>query len=198
MPELPTTRATLLVRLADERDVLAWNQFVAIYAPLVFQLARRRGLQDADAADVTQEVLGSVADAFRRKKFDRSRGTFRGWLFRIARNEVATLQAARARRHQPEGGSAADVRLQQIADSQEPELWEAEYHQRLFAWAKEQVQREVEPSTWQAFRLTALEVQSGQQVAATTGLSVAAVYLAKSRVMKRLREIVQQVDEELE
>lgn len=192
----PPTCQSLLMRLSDGQDRAAWDQFVEIYAPLIYQLAQRRGLQPADAADVVQEVLAAVADAFRRRKFDRSRGLFRGWLLTIARNDVNSFLAARQRRVQPGGGAAALAALGQIADPQEETAWDAEYQQRLFAWAAEQVQREVQPATWQAFWQTTVESRSGQDVAAASNMSVAAVYLAKSRVLKRLRELVRQIDED--
>jgi RNA polymerase sigma factor (sigma-70 family) len=196
MTESPATRQTLLLRLSDPSDRPAWEQFVEVYAPLVFQFARRRGLQDSDAADLVQDVLMRVAGAFRRGTYDRSRGRFRGWLLTIARHETYDWLAARARREQAGGGTAA---LQQLGDVPQPgeaEAWEDDYRERLLAWAAEQVQKEVQPTTWRAFRLTAVEGQSGEQVAAQLGLSVAAVYLAKSRVMKRLRELVSQIDDE--
>jgi RNA polymerase sigma-70 factor (ECF subfamily) len=196
MSESPPTRQTLLLRLGDPSDRRAWEQFVEIYAPLVFQFARRRGLQDSDAADLVQDVLLRVAGAFRRGTYDRSRGKFRGWLLTIARHETYDWLAARARREQAGGGTAALQQLSEIPQPGEAEAWEDDYCERLLAWAAEQVQKEVQPATWRAFRLTAVERQSGEQAAAQLGLSVAAVYLAKSRVMKRLRELVSEIDEE--
>ena len=94
MTDSAPTRQTLLLRLAGGDDRQAWEQFVEIYAPLVFQFARRRGLQDSDAADVVQEVLISVAEAFRRRKYDRSRGAFRGWLLSEAAEDARRLRQA--------------------------------------------------------------------------------------------------------
>jgi RNA polymerase sigma-70 factor (ECF subfamily) len=86
MTEPPVTRPSLLVRLRDPRDGPAWAQFVEVYAPPVYGFARRQGLQDADAADLTQEVLQTVAAAIRRLDYDRGRGSFRGWLFSVVRS----------------------------------------------------------------------------------------------------------------
>src|SRR5438046_2590559 len=88
MNEAPATRASLLVRLRDADDGPAWTQFVELYAPLIYGFAKKSGLQDADAADVTQEVLRAVAGAARRLEYDPNRGTFRGWLFTICRREL--------------------------------------------------------------------------------------------------------------
>src|SRR5881275_2228178 len=107
MSESPTTRPSLLVRLRDARDELAWSQFVEVYAPLVYGYARKHGLQDADAADLTQDVLQSVAGAVRRLDYDPQRGSFRGWLFTVVRNRFRNFLAARGRPGQGSGGTTA-------------------------------------------------------------------------------------------
>jgi RNA polymerase sigma factor (sigma-70 family) len=196
MSDSSTTRQTLLLRLAGGDDRQAWEQFVEIYAPLVFQFARRRGLQESDAADVVQEVLISVADAFRRRKYDRSRGTFRAWLLTVARNEVHDWLTACARRQEPAGGTTAQQALGNVAADADAADWDHDYEERLFAWASDRVKTEVQPATWQAFWQTTIDKRSGQEAAAALGMTVAAVYLAKSRVMKRLRELVHEVDED--
>src|SRR5947209_8705553 len=99
----PTTRPSLLLRLRDAGDREAWAQFVDVYAPLVYRLARRRGLQDADAADLTQDVLQAVSRGVRHLEYDPHRGTFRAWLYTVARNQVHKFLAARQRRGTPGG-----------------------------------------------------------------------------------------------
>ena len=88
MPRSPETRPSLLLRIRDAQDHAAWVEFVEVYAPLVHAYARTRGLQDADAADVTQDVLQAVANHAERFDYDPSRGSFRGWLFRITLNKL--------------------------------------------------------------------------------------------------------------
>src|SRR5918912_3073590 len=97
MTDSPTTQASLLVRLADARDADAWGQFVELYAPPVYAFARRHGLQDADAADLTQDVLRAVSGAFRRGDYDPRRGPFRAWLFTVVRNKLRDFLTARGR-----------------------------------------------------------------------------------------------------
>jgi len=112
MAEAPETRPSLLVRVRDPADGPAWVQFVDIYAPLIYGYARKRGLQDADAADVTQEVLQAVAPAIRRLDYDPRRGSFRGWLFTIVRNELRTFMTRQGRQARGRGDTEALAFLQ--------------------------------------------------------------------------------------
>ncbi|HEV3080980.1 MAG TPA: sigma-70 family RNA polymerase sigma factor [Gemmataceae bacterium] len=196
MAEIPPTRASLLVRLSDPRDGTAWSQFVELYAPLVFGYARKQGLQDADAADLTQDVLVAVAGAIGRLEYDPARGAFRNWLFTIVRYKLSNVRAARANGSRGSGDTAIHDLLNQYPAPETLEKdWQLEWEDRLFAWASEQVRHEVQGTTWQAFWRTAIDGQSGKQVAGALGLSVTAVYNARSRVRARLRAIVQSVQE---
>lgn len=195
MADSPNTRPSLLVRIRDARDGQAWSQFVALYAPLVYGYARKRGLQDADAADLTQDVLRAVAGAAGRLEYDPKRGSFRGWLFTIVRNKLRDFLDARVRQAQGSGDTGAHEMLEQHAAPDE-DVWEREYQQRLFAWAADQIRGEFQDTTWQAFWQTAAEGKSAKEVAMALGMTVAAVYLAKSRVLARLKEQIQQVQDE--
>jgi RNA polymerase sigma-70 factor (ECF subfamily) len=185
----PLTRPSLLVRIRDAGDREAWRQFVEVYAPLVYKFARRHDLQDADAADLTQDVLLAVAGASKRLVYDPQRGTFRAWLYTVARNKLRNFLLARKRRR--------DEGDPQLLDEQpareEVELWEREYEQRLFDWAGQQVRGFFQESTWRAFWMTTVEGCGAAEAAAELGMSVGAVYIAKSRVLSRLREQIQQV-----
>src|SRR5262249_1100438 len=161
----PQTRPSLLARIRDRQDARAWAEFVEVYAPLVYGFACRQGLQDADAADLTQEVLRAVARAAAHPDYDPRRGGFRGRPFTVAR---------RARPRPPAGRGASDGHrriAQEPARADGADLWDREYEQRLFAWAAEQVRRDFQPATWQAFWLTAVEGKSGKEVAGLLGLS---------------------------
>src|SRR5260370_23570081 len=112
MLDAPLTRASLLVRLRDGRDNEAWRQFVELYSAVVYGFARKRGLQDADAADVMQDVLRSVAGAASRLNYDPARGSFRGWLYTVARNKIFNfLDADRHKLGRGRGDSGARERL---------------------------------------------------------------------------------------
>ncbi len=196
MSDAPATRPSLLLRLRDPRDGAAWGQFVDVYAPLVYGFARRHGLQDADAADLTQDVLRAVATAAGRLEYDPERGSFRGWLFTVARNKLRNFLAARDRQVQGSGDTGVRLLLQEQPGLTESAEWDREYQQRLFAWAADQVRGEFQDATWQAFWQTAVEGKKPAEVAEALGLSVGAVYIARSRVLARLRERIQQLQAE--
>ena len=196
MTDSPATRQSLLVRLKDPRDGQAWEEFVAIYAPLIERLARARGLQPADAADLAQEVFRAVAGAIDRYDPDPARGSFRGWLFRIARNLIINLMEARRLRPVATGDSDVRELLESVPapDGAETAFFDAEYRRRLFLWAAEQVRGEFRESTWRAFWRTAVEGEEPASAAAAVGISVGAVYIARSRVMARLRAVIEEVE----
>lgn len=196
MAEIPDTRASLLLRLRDPRNDVAWREFVDLYVPLVYNYARKQGLQDADAADLSQEVLRNVAAAVGRLDYDPQRGSFRNWLFTIVRRKLSNWRASPSHRMRGSGDPATQQLLEKCLtpETQESE-WHAEWEDRLFVWACEQVRPEVSDATWQAFWKSAIEGQPGKQVAKELGLSLAAVYGARSRVLARLRELVQSAEE---
>lgn len=191
------TRTSLLLRLRDMHDQPAWDQFVGLYAPLVYAFARRRGLQDADAADIAQDVLTSVAQQMRQWQYAPERGSFRGWLFTIARNRLKNWFASSARRTDGAGGDD-NLEIMNSRPEHEPAAadWDADYARHVFHWAAAIVRGQVEEQTWQAFEMTAVDGRSGADVAATLGMTVGSIYLARSRVMSRLRELVQSIGDE--
>ena len=196
MDESPATRRSLIVKLRDPADTAAWHEFVAIYGPLVYGLARRKGLQDADANDLCQEVFRAVAGAVDR--WDPARGSFRGWLSRIARNLLINFLTRQ--RHQPRGSGTTSVQdlleAQPAADPSATALFEAEYEKHLFLWAAAEVRGELVTTTWQAFWQTGVEGRPPQKVAAELKLSVGAVYAARSRVLARLRRRIEKLGDE--
>jgi len=195
LPSSFITRPSLLVRLRDAADREAWGEFVALYAPLVYTLARKRDLQDADAANVAQEVLLKVSVAIKEFEYDPNRGTFRGWFLTLARNGLHDFLARRNRQCLGSGDSATLALLEELPSQAEEEaLWEREYEQRVFAWAVERVRPQFKGPTWQAFWQTAVEGKSGEEAARALGMTVGAVYVAKCRVQARLRAEIQEVE----
>jgi RNA polymerase sigma-70 factor (ECF subfamily) len=183
------TSLTLLDRLRSNDDT-AWHTMVKLYSPLVHHWCGRGGVRGADADDVAQDVFRAAAasmEAFRR---DRPGDSFRGWLRGITRNMV--LQHFRRDGRQPAaaGGTDAHLRLQAVAadcdpDDEDDPLEELDGLRRR---ALDLVRGEFEDRTWQAFWLTVVDGRSPVDIAAETGVSAAAVRMAKSRVLRRLKE----------
>jgi RNA polymerase sigma factor (sigma-70 family) len=195
MIETPSTRPSLLVRIRDPRDERAWGEFLEIYGPLVHRLARLKGLQDADASDLTQEVFRAVAQAIDRWDPDPNRGSFRAWLFRISRNLMVNFLISRSRQPIALGDSSMRLLLEaQPAAGAESELFETEYRRRLFRWAADHVRPEFRENTWDAFWLSAVEGNAPKVVAEAIGMSLGAVYIARSRVLARIRAAIEDVE----
>jgi RNA polymerase sigma-70 factor (ECF subfamily) len=193
-----TTRPSLLIRIRDANDREAWRQFVDIYAPLIYGLARKRGLQDADAADVTQDVFRAVAAVISSWDYDPKRGSFRGWLHTVTRNKINDFLARKQARGT--GDTATQEFLEQQPDWATPDedetSWQREAQQRIFAWAAERIRGEFQDSTWKAFWQVAVEGKSGEETARELHLSVGAVYVAKSRVLARLKKEIEHLQQE--
>ncbi|MDB5390880.1 MAG: polymerase sigma factor, sigma-70 family [Planctomycetaceae bacterium] len=195
----PLTRASLLVQLRDGANHDAWHEFMKLYGPVVYGFARKRGLQDADAADLMQDVLRSVSGSIGRLDYDRNQGTFRGWLFTITRNKVFNFLSARRIRPQSSGDSSTNRMLNSHPDENDgSETWEMEYQRRLAALAMERIKIEFQENTWRAFWLTAVEGVAAADVAREVGISPGAIYVAKSRVLARLKEEVESLRQQEE
>ncbi len=188
MHETPQTRPSLLLRLRGERDDEAWAQFLKLYEPLVMRLMRKRGLQDNDARDTTQQVLLRISGAIERYEPDGAAGSFRRWLYRVARNVVVTFLTRQSR--QPR--LLDDRQLTETLDaalprSTESDLFDDEYQRQVLAWAMEQVRHEFRDATWLAFVETSVNGRAIPEVARELGLSAGSVYVARSRIIARLR-----------
>jgi RNA polymerase sigma-70 factor (ECF subfamily) len=178
--------STLLARVQAQRPE-AWERLVELYGRSVYRWCRRGGLGPSDAADVVQEVFAAVATSiggFRRRN---GNGSFTAWLATITRNKIHD-HYRRRRGHAPAvGGSTALEQFQQLPDPTDPS--EVEETNRLLSRRGLQLIRaEFENHTWEAFWRTAVDGRAAADVAEDLGMSVAAVYKAKSRVLRRLRQ----------
>jgi RNA polymerase sigma factor (sigma-70 family) len=150
-------------------------------------------LQDADSADLTQDVLRQVAVAAKRLEYDAKRGSFRGWLFTVVQNRLTDHWRKEGIREHGAGDTDAQQQLNELPQpgGLEPSAeWDADYERQLFHYAASIVKQDFTPATWQAFWLTSVEGLPGRDAAEKLGLSLAAVYLAKGRVMTRLKDQV--------
>jgi RNA polymerase sigma-70 factor (ECF subfamily) len=194
MTELPETRESLLLRVADPANGEAWREFTAIYRPAIYRLARRRGLQDSDADDLVQRVLLAVWGKIADWRPTSPHGAFRAWLSVVARNLIVNALS----RHPPDsatGGSSVVARLQQqpAGDDVAQDLDE-EYRRAVFRLASELVRQEFQESTWQAFWLTAVEGIPIGEAAVRLRKNEGVVYAGRSRVMRRLKEKVREIE----
>jgi RNA polymerase sigma-70 factor (ECF subfamily) len=169
-----------------------------VYEPPVYRLARHKGLQDADAVELAQEVFVAVRGAIDRWKPDPARGRFRTWLFRIARNLMINFLAAQRRRPQAAGTTRVQQLLEQQAapDGEDSVLFDREYKREVFRWAAEHVRDHFQEATWKAFWLTAVDGAQVKDVAAQLGVTVGAVHKSRSRVMARLRKTVERFEQD--
>lgn len=193
-----TTKLSLLLRLRDSRDADAWATFVAIYGPIVHRYGLRSGLQDADSADLVQNVFREVTRRISDFDYNPDIGRFRNWLLTVA--QFSVLNMRRAGKRQPIGTGdthTVDV-LKNYPDVgvESDEFWEQEFQQRLFEWAAEQVRPQVKPQTWQAFWITAVEGKSSAEAARQLSMKVGSVYVARNRVLARLRKKISEVEGE--
>ncbi len=193
MSDSPLTQPSLLLKIRNAEDEAAWERFVKIYTPLVFGYCRKRGLQEADASDVAQEVMRTVAQAITRFDYNQSKGTFRGWLLTVTRNKLLKHFTKIQKQPIGSGRSTIQAQLEATPNADETNHWNHEYQQRLFQWAASEVKNEFSEKTWAAFWKTAVENQSGQETAKHLEMSVGAIYIAKSRVIARIREQIESI-----
>jgi RNA polymerase sigma-70 factor (ECF subfamily) len=184
------------MRLQNAKDVAAWDEFVELYGPVVYRSARRRGLQPADAENLVQQVLLAVTQSVSDWLLRDDRGRFRAWLLCIARNEAVNMLTLRAPRSLEEDGAEAMGKIEESPAFEEiSALVDLEYQRAVFRWAAECVQKVVAPNTWQAFWLTHVEDLSIEQAAAKLGTRPGNIHFGRSRVMARIRQLVQQYEE---
>ena len=193
----PSTRASLLLRLRDSHDHEAWAEFVSLYEPVTYRLLRKNGLQDADAREVMQELFLTVSRSIDRWDPAKERGSFRGWLRRVARNLVINWLKHRERRMVATGGSGLQAMFDMLPAAEGPESveFDRELRRALFHRAAEKVRDEVHVATWQAFWETGIVGTSPVDAAKKLGMTVSAVRVAKCRVLARLRATVLELEE---
>ncbi len=196
-PTHERTRASLILRLQDAEDMAAWDEFSAIYGPVVFNVATSRGFQSADAENLVQEVFMAVVSSVTNWLQRDDRGSFRAWLLRIARNAAADMITQKATRSLGLDGSDAQVHVANLpAPSALSSALDLEYERIVFQWASERVRASVAEHTWQAFWLTSIEEMSVDAAAAQLNTRPGNIYFARSRVMARIKELVQRYQDQ--
>jgi len=193
MSEFPETNLSLIKRVRELGDGASWADFMDIYQPVVFRMARRRGLQDADAHDVMQQVFVSISLSIQRWKSGEGQPPFRAWLATITRNAI-NKSLSRRPRDRASGSSSVLERLDEHPNPEiTPEEITKESRQQTVRWAAEQIRSEFSDATWNVFWQTAIEGQAVNDVVKNSGRSAGAVYVARYRVLTRLKEKINEI-----
>jgi RNA polymerase sigma factor (sigma-70 family) len=187
------TKPSLLLRIRDAGDSASWNEFADIYGPIIRSYCRRRGLQPTDADDVVQEILVQVARSIGTFEYDPGRGRFRDWLGTVTRNKITRFFESKGR----EGSAIGNDKSAQLEASAEDPEWSANLHARILEVALVRIRVDFEPSTWDAFERIWCVGLPAPEVARTLAMTIDAVYAAKSRVLRRLREEVLSLADDL-
>ncbi|MBI1915564.1 MAG: sigma-70 family RNA polymerase sigma factor [Planctomycetes bacterium] len=177
------TPVSLLERLRQPADRAAWDRLVELYTPLLCDWTRRLGLQESDAADLVQDVFTILVQKLPEFTYDRHK-SFRGWLWTVTVNKCREMQRRRTARAR--SADTAALGAVSVPDTTEA-IDEAEYRQYLVRRAMELMRSEFQPASWQAFWECVVNERPAAEVAGELGLSENAVYLAKGRVLRRLR-----------
>ena len=196
MWDVPETSHSLIARVKDLADGAAWVEFLEVYRPVVYRMARRRGMQDADALDITQRVFLAISQAIDGWEPGPNRPPFRAWLVTVTRNAITKALS----RNRPDVGAGSSSVLDLLNgvpadDPQTTTEFMSECRREAFRWASEQIRPEFSETTWLLFWETAVQGRTVAEVASATGRSAGAIYMARFRVMQRLKEEVQEVSQ---
>ena len=188
MQRWPTTRNTLLVKLSSPEFESVWHEFSQQYEPAVYRFGRKRGLQHEDAVELTQQVMFNVMKAAKKWAQNEPPEHFRGWLKRIASNQLINM-VTRDARHRGKGGSAVhSIELApDSVDRQTEKLWQTEQQRSILRTAAANIREEFAADSWSAFERTLLGGESVESIATELGKTAGAIYAARARIMKRLK-----------
>ena len=184
---LPPTRRSLLSRLKDWDNQDSWRQFFELYWRLIYDLARKAGLGDAAAQDVVQETVLAAAKQLPNFKYDRAKGSFKGWLMQITRRRISDA-LRQTYRHQPGGAEAETMALPDDEVNQFEALWDSEWQAHLADSVLSQVKAKCNPVHYQAFELLTVQGWSPMETGKALGLNLAQVYLIRSRLRRMVRD----------
>jgi RNA polymerase sigma-70 factor (ECF subfamily) len=187
------TSASLLERLRQQPDAASWERLVKLYTPLLRGWLRRHLVPHEDVDDLVQEVMAVLVRELPQFRYDRERGSFRGWLRTIVVNRLRMFWRSRQSRPLATGDSNLARKLDELEDphSALTQLWDREHDRHVAHRLLELLEPEFEPTTWTAFQRLALDGEKAQTVARELGISLNAVYIAKYRVLRRLRQQIE-------
>jgi RNA polymerase sigma-70 factor (ECF subfamily) len=190
MNDWPETKSSLILRLRDPQNAVAWNELVSIYRPVIYRMARRKGLRHEDAEDLVQGIFLSVSKSVEKWENGDGMPRFRNWLGRIARNAIVNA-ISRAKPDRATGTSSAMQALASLPqDEGSAQSLIVECRLEAIRWAAREIQSEFSDATWGIFQATAVEGRHALEVAQVFEKTIGAVYAARCRVAARLREKV--------
>ena len=184
---MTTTRASLLIRVREPNDSVAWREFYDLYSPLLYQFAKARGLNDSDAEEIRSSCLTTIVTHIREFKYDRSKGTFKSWLRRIVVNRVIDIQ----RKQRPLAMGEQDERIVDQTSTPD-EVFDEKWKLCHLNFCLEQIRDKVPSVTFQAFEMLA-EDHSVPDVCKELELSANQVYKAKAKILSLVRDQMSQV-----
>jgi len=193
MPEFPETNHSLISRVKNLGDGVSWAEFLRIYQPVVYRMAKRRGLQDADADDVVQQVFVSISRSIDRWEATDGSPPFRAWLTTVARNAVTKALTRRPHDLATGSTSVAELLNAQPDTSELTAELVSEARHEIVLWAAEQIRSEYSAEIWDVFWRTSIDGDSIAKVSSSTGRTVGAIYVARHRIISRLKEKVSEV-----
>jgi RNA polymerase sigma factor (sigma-70 family) len=188
------TRQSLIVRLKSETNELAWRDFVCAYEGFLNQVARRQGVPERHLADVTQQILLTIARSIEGWADDGNTASFRRWLVTVSRNVVIQFMSKERRQTGAVGGTDMVAVLQNVEDKPDRQLIQR-YEHELIVWAAEQVRHEFLETSWKAFWATVIEERPVDEVASELDVSPGSIYMSRSRIIARIRKIAAEVED---
>jgi len=202
------THASLLERLKDLGDQASWNRFYETYHDLIFSVARRAGLNEAEASEVVQDTLISVAKKMPEFTYDPARDSFKGWLLTVVRWRIRDQFAKRSDEAQKRSRPAQNqpdqetrtATIDRVPDPAKPALegvWDEEWESQLLQTALARIKRQVQPQHYQIYHLHVVLGQSPREVARSLGVNAAQIYLAKHRVGNLLKKEIHRLQQGL-
>jgi len=190
------TRTTMVMGLRDLEDQKVWNRFFNSYWKLIYHSAKSAGLGDADAQEVVQETVISITKSIGGFEYDRSKGSFKGWLMKTTKWKIVD-QFRKIQKKQSRESSEASEHLEKIPDDL-PDLdsyWEGHWQKELLDAAMERIREEVNPLYFQVYDLLVTKDGKPKEVAEKLGISTSQVYLAKHRITEALKKAVDEMNE---
>jgi len=204
MDELIPTRATLIQRLKDWQDQSSWQDFFDTYWKLIYGVAIKGGLTGAEAQDVVQETMISAAKHMPTFEYDPAIGSFKTWLLNMTRWRITDQLRKRgpfqAASHSASEDATRTRTVDKVVDPAGPDLdalWDAEWEKNLLDAAMAKVKRQLDPQKYQIFDLYVNRGWPPEKVAATFGISVEQVYLAKHRTTEMIKEEVKKLEQKI-